>query len=266
MNLVEKINQVKIKADTRISGTDRAFCERQQRAYDAAREALRELDFTWTDCISQQKMILDGEQAYFAHTYSVDLSAQSITERLLPSNNSKGIFEREKAEEAEAAYHKAMRELALRYTDVLDQIFIQLGGRSFQEKAFWELQQRCCSAVWNTYKNEPQYVQQKDIIHFYCHFCSCDADWTPPRWSMTDRAKSVLWGVVHFETGSYTMVPAVLSDFFSYRDVRQACTAFHGYSKLRQIRLFKNGRMDIRFASSALAEQFIDIYLSAAYS
>ena len=162
MNLVEKINQVKIKADTRISGADRAFCERQQRAYDAAREALRELDFTWTDCISQQKMILDGEQAYtyylgndrnlktacfrdelerlhehfinrltsyFARTYSVDLSAQSITERLLPSNSSKGIFEREKAEEAEAAYHKAMRELALRYTDVLDQIFIQLGGR-----------------------------------------------------------------------------------------------------------------------------------------
>ena len=299
MNLVEKINQVKIKADTRISEADRAFCERQQRAYDAAREALKELDFTWTDCISQQKMILDGEQAYtyylgndrnlkaacfrdelerlhehfinrltsyFARTYSVDLSAQSITERLLPSNSSKGIFEREKAEEAEAAYHKAMRELALRYTDVLDQIFIQLGGRSFQEKAFWELQQRCCSAVWNTYKNEPQYVQQKDIIHFYCHFCSCDADWTPPRWSMTDRAKNVLWGVVHFETGSYTTVPAVLSDFFSYRDVRQACTDFHGYSKLRQIRLFKNGRMDIRFASSALAEQFIDIYLSAAYS
>ena len=90
--------------------------------------------------------------SYFARTYSVDLSAQSITERLLPSNNSKGIFEREKAEEAEAAYHNAMRELALRYTDVLDQIFIQLGGRSFQEKAFWELQQRCCSAVWNTYK------------------------------------------------------------------------------------------------------------------
>ena len=204
--------------------------------------------------------------SYFARTYSVDLSAQSITERLLPSNSSKGIFEREKAEEAEAAYHKAMRELALRYTDVLDQIFIQLGGRSFQERAFWEIQQRCCSAVWNTYKNEPQYVQQKDIIHFYCHFCSCDADWTPPRWSMTDRAKNVLWGVVPFETGSYTMVPAVLSDFFSYRDVRQACTDFHGYSKLRQIRLFKNGRMDIRFASSELAEQFIDIYLSAAYS
>ena len=167
MNLVEKINQVKIKADTRISGADRAFCERQQRAYDAAREALRELDFTWTDCISQQKMILDGEQAYtyylgndrnlktacfrdelerlhehfinrltsyFARTYSVDLSAQSITERLLPSNSSKGIFEREKAEEAEAAYHKAMRELALRYTDVLDQIFIQLGGRSFRKE------------------------------------------------------------------------------------------------------------------------------------
>lgn len=194
-----KINQVEIKTDTRISGADRAFCERQQRAYDAAREALKELDFTWTDCISQQKMILDGEQAYtyylgngrnlkaacfrdelerlpehfinrltsyFARTYSVDLSAQSITERLLPSNSSKGIFEREKAEGAAAAYHKAMRELALRYTDVLDQIFIQLGGRSFQGKAFWELQQRCCSAVWNTYKNEPQYVQQKDIIHF----------------------------------------------------------------------------------------------------
>lgn len=175
MNLVEKINQVEIKADTRISEADRAFCERQQRAYDAAREALKELDFTWTDCISQQKMILDGEQAYtyylgndrnlkaacfrdelerlhehfinrltsyFARTYSVDLSAQSITERLLPSNSSKGIFEREKAEEAEAAYHKAMRELALRYTDVLIRSSFSLVDAVFRKKRFGN-----CSSV-----------------------------------------------------------------------------------------------------------------------
>ena len=40
MNLLEKIEQVKIKADTRISEDDRDFCERQQRAYDAARAVI----------------------------------------------------------------------------------------------------------------------------------------------------------------------------------------------------------------------------------
>lgn len=300
MNLVEKIKQVEIKVDTRISEDDRDFCERQQRAYDAARETLKEMAFIWTDSIARQKAIFEdkyGESdryayylgngkkldafcfrdeleclhrqfinkitSYYANTYSVELSAEKIIEQLLPVQKDE---EPRKKMNAAEVYHKAMCELALQYTDVLDRIIIQLDGRSFQEKAFLELRGRCRDAVWNGCKPEPQYVQQKDTIHFYGYFCSCDTYWTPPRWEISGSAKNVLRGVIHFETRSYTVLPAGLSDFFSYRDVRQACTDFHGYSKLRQIRLFKNGRMDIRFASSELAEQFIDIYLSAAYS
>ena len=62
MNLLEKIEQVKIKADTRISEDDRDFCERQQRAYDAARETLTEMDFIWADSISRQKAIFEEMQ------------------------------------------------------------------------------------------------------------------------------------------------------------------------------------------------------------
>ena len=166
----------------------------------------------------------------------------------------------------ENGYHKAMRELALRYTSVLDRILIQLDGRSFQEKAFLELRGRCRDAVWSGCKAEPQYVQQKETIHFTGYFCTADTYWTPPHWEISGQAKNVLRGVIHFETGSYKTVPTEFSAFFSYRDVRQPCTDIHGCRKIRQIRLFKNGRMDIRFASSALAEQFIDVYLSAAYS
>ena len=300
MNLLEKIEQVKIKADTRISEDDRDFCERQQRAYDAARETLTEMDFIWADSISRQKAIFEEMQgvpdryayylgngkkldatcfkdeleclhgrfikrltSYFENTYSVELSAEKIIEQLLPAQ--KDREPREKMNAAEV-YHKAMRELALRYTSVLDRILIQLDGRSFQEKAFLELRGRCRDAVWSGCKAEPQYVQQKETIHFTGYFCTADTYWTPPHWEISGQAKNVLRGVIHFETGSYKAVPTEFSAFFSYRDVRQPCTDIHGCRKIRQIRLFKNGRMDIRFASSALAEQFIDVYLSAAYS
>lgn len=199
MNLVEKIKQVEIKVDTRISEDDRDFCERQQRAYDAARETLKEMAFIWTDSIARQKAIFEdkyGESdryayylgngkkldafcfrdeleclhrqfinkitSYYANTYSVELSAEKIIEQLLPVQKDE---EPRKKMNAAEVYHKAMCELALQYTDVLDRIIIQLDGRSFQEKAFLELRGRCRDAVWNGCKPEPQYVQQKDM---YC--------------------------------------------------------------------------------------------------
>ena len=47
MDLLTKFENVEMKADTRISESDRIFCEAHQAAYDSARTSLPELEFIW---------------------------------------------------------------------------------------------------------------------------------------------------------------------------------------------------------------------------
>ena len=54
MDLLQKFETVEMKADTRISESDRIFCEAHQAAYDSARTSLPELGFIWNDMLSQQ--------------------------------------------------------------------------------------------------------------------------------------------------------------------------------------------------------------------
>ena len=58
MDLLKKFETVEMKADTRISESDRIFCESHQAAYDSARTSLPELGFIWNDMLSQQRELL----------------------------------------------------------------------------------------------------------------------------------------------------------------------------------------------------------------
>ena len=55
MDLLTKFENVEMKADTRISESDRIFCEAHQAAYDSARTSLPELGFIWDDILNQQR-------------------------------------------------------------------------------------------------------------------------------------------------------------------------------------------------------------------
>ncbi len=68
MDLLKKFESVEIKADTRISESDRIFCEAHQAAYDLARSSLEELEFFWEDMRSQQRELLAPTEAS-AETY-----------------------------------------------------------------------------------------------------------------------------------------------------------------------------------------------------
>ena len=169
MNLLTKFETVEIKADTRISETDRNFCAAHQAAYESARTSLAELGFIWNDMLNQQSELLTPTGAssetylvtydalklsdyaiqqqihslhpqfisqivsYFSKTYHFSINTNEITYNLIPQkpadrwkDNYKELIEK---------YMKDMDELSLSYTDVLEQIFLQTGGRAFFEQA-----------------------------------------------------------------------------------------------------------------------------------
>ena len=63
MNLLEKMDAIDVKADTRISGADRYFCETHQRAFDAAHRDLLALWKSWKTIEMQQREILEAAES-----------------------------------------------------------------------------------------------------------------------------------------------------------------------------------------------------------
>ena len=178
MNALDKLDAVQIEADNRISETDRRFCEAHQAAYVDAKASLNELEYMWTDIVSQQSKLLEPAAAvwnnvqeythlsrfseqdirnqleelndlfisnlvrYFNDRYKVSLDADSIMGTLLPHKPKSDYFSPNT--EAVAEYHQKLRTMTVSYKDVLEQIFVQLGGRTFRERALDEIKEACC--------------------------------------------------------------------------------------------------------------------------
>lgn len=299
MSLLEKFNSVEITADTRISEEDRRFCMAQKNAYDHARKALKTLAEQIEVLISEQKNFLvtvepnlpsdhcgyfgsidsrkyiDELQAshhmfigklvrYFHDKYNVTIEKHDIEEALFPQKPKERGWSYDPGEWK--AYNRALNELSLEYTDILDQIFIQLGGFSFQDKAVNELKEASRAAAWNSYNGTKRYEQKKSVLTFPGYSCSFDS-WHEEYYhgeheiKLTDSIKSIIRSIIYFEYGilkpSYTPLDVLLGyDWKTYETELNV-----SMEKIKSVKCFKNGRVDFRFTSEAYAREFAEQFL-----
>lgn len=295
MDVLEKLLAVQPTRDERITDEDRRFCEAHQKAYQQAREGLQSLLKQWEDlqagqsealreashsedsCISY--VYVEGVNAedfrnaferlpsslierlvrYFNSTYHVQIDGEPIKKCLLPKVRDR--YDRTEKEREE--YHAKMQALSLRYVDVLEQIFLQLGSRTFAERALDELKEKCHAAAWNSNNGEAEFLLRKDILQLTSYACSCDSWFHPPRWELPNATKEILRGIAHFETGVYGQYPESMSDVMGYHTYYNL-HIFFDCKKVQQLKMYKNGRVDIRFTSKEYAEQFVAEYLGTA--
>lgn len=298
MKLLDKFAAVEVQADNRISETDKFYCKQHQSAYETAISSFKELAFFWADIEDAQKKYLgdnDGSAfyhnylasrngpsiskesiekhiaslhidfimtltRYFNSCYHVTVDSSEVSEALLPERPQGYRISRETAEK----YHEQMQNLIVSYQDVVDQIILRLGGRSFSEQAFHELYSKCHEAAWNKYKQEARFEQKKDTIRFYEFFCRYET-LIRERWKLDERMETILHGAAHFETGHYNVYPLGFGDLLARRDVETDLIVFPNCEKLKQLKMYKNGRVDLKFASAELASEFITKYLGEIY-
>ena len=76
--------------------------------------------------------------------------------------------------------------------------------------------------------------------------------------------QNILWGLAHFETDSYRVLPIGFSLLLGHQGLKENVVEFPTCEKAKQIKLFKNNRVDLKFHSPQFAEQFVNKYLGTA--
>lgn len=302
MDLLTKFDTVKVLAGNRITDDDRDYCIAHQNAYDSARSCFLELIYIWEDLADRQRNFLAGLETsssgtdcylpdydtdlkistpkieehiirlhtrfihrlsqHFNQKYHVSVDAAAIAEHLLPEKPAGGC--RTAVEEANQ-YQENMLSLGLRYEDILDEIFAQLDGRDFREQALFELKEKCHKAAWNNYNKTPKYEVKKNVLRFSSYGCSYDDSFRGERWNLQEHLKQVFHGIAHYETGSFSAVPSGFSSLLGYNHSGSDLVLFPGCVKIQQLKMFKNGRVDIRFSSEESARTFVKEYLGLVY-
>lgn len=316
MSLMEKFSAVEIKADNRISEEDKAFCLRQQAAFDKSGPALQKIADMMTAANEEQSSILDANEDYlsrylvgdgfrceasyvldamkgrnrtfisavvnyFSRKYNVELDEREIEERLIPTGPKEPNLPwggyRNMSEDEIASYREeldtykvekekfeqSLRVLPLRYERVVDEIFVQLGGFSFQEKAMNEFLSRTWNCCHSTYRdNAEEFEIKNDTLKLTGYWCRCkDDSWrSHDEWESTDSLKTLLNALAWYECRRMDEGNLWFPELFRY-DTERNFFETSNMEKVKSVKLFKNGRVDIKFRSVAYVQEFVETCL-----
>lgn len=292
MGLLDKFNAVEIKADNRISEADRKYCTTLQEAYDKAKE---QLDDVYTILIrvgNEQRRIMgnDAERmpkflegcsslvsqvdedimnrhfrfinaivSYFEREYTVNLERSCICEHLIPKKPDSSYWNDAYKQEYQK-YRQDIKNLSLSYVSVIDEIYAQLDGFSFEERAVNELKKRCWEVVHpgRYYNDNPEdQFEVKGSTLRLTYGCS-HSSWYSDTWELTETLRVILNGIAHYFYGMMDYGASMFPVASAYR-VETDVFEYNGF--VTRIKFYKNGRVDIKFADSKCLNEFVEQYL-----
>lgn len=299
MDLLEKFSAVEIQAADCMTEADRQFCQRQQEVYQDAVTGFYQIAALWTDLYDRQKAALSGPEdlgdkwkkkylvsrwwpditagsimihisllhrefittvvSYLNDTYHLTLDPNAVTDGLLPEEHSFSKYD-EMVDWSEQA------PVVLRYEDAVELILSWFHGRTFEEQAPYELVERCHLAAWHKHDRRANYEQKKNLVKILSDACSYGYYNRHEQWHIHDGAKNILKALAHFEAGGFGQYPDAIEHLLSEeRYLWSDLWEFEDCKKLEKLKLFKNGRMDIRFTNEGYAREFVSSYLGTVW-
>ena len=87
--------------------------------------------------------------------------------------------------------------------------------------------------------------------------CEMLCEW----WKLTEDMREILRGAVHFETGSYHSFPQGVPELLDGKSITVDFIDWPSGEKIRGLKMFKNGRVDLKFSNGELAGEFAHKYL-----
>lgn len=241
------------------------------------------LEDIWENILRIKRILISHVIYYFEKTYSVKLESKKAHEVLAPteperkespwrgslSDINTESFKREnlklaqKYQEQVEKYHAELL-LSLPYSQIIDWIFLELGGLSFAERAELELIGKCqnlfkgwrCECI-KFKKNSVEIADFLRIESQYSWNQGGELDYD----SKNVLLYNLLIGLSHFCTGHNQNI---FDNFLSHLSVRKGenliCEHELDTAKTVSIRIYKNGKFVIKFKTAAYALEFAKNY------
>lgn len=265
-NLLSKFNNIEIKNDTRISDIDKKYCENQEEMYKEAIQAMKQTLELFKSIHEKTK----GEERYSNNGYIDNYKdIRHFEDRL---NDFKSEFIYKIISHFERSYNVTLRDSELKqkydyddvtYQDIVNEVFEQLGGFNFNEKAVNEIKEKTRSLIYRDVK-----VTVKKNKLSLNDFVWWDHTWdNKKRLGYSDSKVTPLFkGLSHFETESVDTLhyySTIYNELYNGEEKHDIFSKFElGYNKILSLKFFKNGKLEIEFETNQQAKEFTKEYLN----
>ncbi len=263
--LLSKFENIKIENDTRISEFDRAFCEKQEKMYYEAKNAMQQTLELFKSIYENYSDDIKKNYKGYIDRHKDIIHAENRMEKFKSEFISNIIYHFQNQynvtlESGEIRHKFKQKDIA--YQDIVNEIFEQLGGFNFKEKAIKEIKDKCRDTIYNadkiTIKKNKMSIQ--DFVWWH-------DDWRGKKGlSYGDSKVSPLFKALsHFEAGETEMLGYYINLYQELNRGEEEYDIFSkyelGYNKVESIKLYKNGKIDIVFQSTQDAIKFKNEYL-----
>lgn len=117
---------------------------------------------------------------------------------------------------------------------------------------------------WSSDPYVEEFEIKNDVLRLTGSWVYCDENkWmrSPvPEYKPSESLKTILNALAHYETGKFKDGANWFPELFKY-DTKESQFEIAYMSKVKNIKLFKNGRVDIKFRSAAFVQEFVGQYL-----
>ena len=268
MNILDKFEGFEIKQEDKISKEDKENCEKIQSIYEKTLSVYKK----WYD-IYHEALVIKGSHDYYGLQIK-DLSICNVIRELHRnliyqiynyfSSKYKLKLEQINTDKLNFNYHyhkNTINTEPINHKLCVDDILKQLGGLSFEGMRIKQLKEKLKDTCQNRYSNKWNIEIKGDTVKFSDLFC-----WTKYSWEDDYYFRSL---------DKFLLIESALS-FFEYgKEIKfiELSQIREKYSiewsniesnikinsqKIKSIKLFKNGRVDIKFSSPELARKFAE--------
>ena len=117
---------------------------------------------------------------------------------------------------------------------------------------------------WRSDQYEEEFEIKNDVLRLTGSWVYCDENkWMSnpvPEYKPSQSLTTILDALVHYEVGKFKGGAQWFPELFTY-DTKENQFEIAYMSKIKNIKLFKNGRVDIKFRSAAFVQEFVEQYL-----
>lgn len=279
LNILEKFDNIEIKNENRISEDDLLFCKLQQQVYDKSLKAYQDftsaLNSLKNNELEQIRPLGNCKSfeepssciKYMWSTYDIKTNYKKIKNNLI--DVVVWYFNKKYSIEIESNKFYSKFDNSITYENVIDEIFEEIGGVTFTDRAEQEIKENILKA---TQYDEKIKLSKNKVIIPSARIIHYDSIWREYRFSYNGAKEYVIYAKALNHFDSNTTEQTELTQLFLNKNecdkqdmTLEYLTIKHDLktmNKLKSIKLFKNGRIDIEFKSNEYAREFMKDYLN----